>query len=311
VTAKNGTWRLAELAQGSVREPAVPFAGLTSPGTFREVGAPLVRRTDVSSRHVSVEWMKRRGGGPVTWRYRQDRHAVFWFEHGIRSCTGAVNGSKVQQVLAGDTRLAFVAAGATVDVVFDVPADCSYLVASFDPALMLLDDEEFLRLGVPASQVGFADPGLALAVARLRQELVHTDAVSCLMVESWAAQAWGLLHRRATTTGGLGFGSAVLKKVLDRMRERMAEDVPLTELAGLVGLSPRQFCRRFQAATGSTPGRAMDRMRLDLAATLLTTTRRSVTEIALDCGFSQPQHLATAFKRRHGTTPSGFRTARA
>jgi len=186
-----------------------------------------------------------------------------------------------------------------------------YLVASFDPAIMLLDDEELLQLGVPASQVGFADPGLSLAVARLRQELVHTDAVSRLMVESWAAQAWGLLHRRATTTGGLGFGSAVLKRVLDRMRERVAEDVSLTELAGLVSLSPRQFCRRFRAATGSTPSRAMDKMRLDLAATLLTTTRRSVTEIALDCGFSQPQHLATAFKRRHGTTPSGFRTGRA
>lgn len=299
------------MGQGSVRQPAAPFAGMTSPGTFREVGAPLVRRMDVSSRHVSVEWMKRRGGGPVTWRYRQDRHAVFWFERGIRSCIGAVDGSGVRQSLAGGTRLAFVAAGATVDVVFDVPADCSYLVASFDPAIMLLDDEEFLRLGVPASQVGFADPGLSLAVARLRQELVHTDAVSRLMVESWAAHAWGLLHRRATTTGGLGFGSAVLKSVLDRMRERVAEDVSLTELAGLVSLSPRQFCRRFRAATGSTPSRAMDKMRLDLAATLLITTRRSITEIALDCGFSQPQHLATAFKRRHGTTPSGFRTGRA
>ncbi len=299
------------MGQGSVRQPTAPFAGLTSPGTFREVGAPLVRRTDVSSRHVSVEWMKRRGSGPVTWHYRQDRHAVFWFEHGIRSCTGAVNGSKVRQSLAGSTRLGFVAAGATGDAVFDVPADCSYLVASFDPAPMLLDDEECSRLGTPASQVGFADPGLAHAVARLRHEVVHTDAVSRLMVESWAAQAWALLHRRAVATDGGGFSPAALKKVLDRMREQIADDVSLAELAGLVGLSPRHFCRRFRASTGSTPGRAMDRMRLDLAAALLTTTRRSVTEIALDCGFSQPQHLATAFKRRHGTTPSGFRTATA
>jgi len=304
------------LGQDSVRQPAAPFAGLTSPGPFREVGAPLVRRTDVSSRHVSVEWMTRQGGGPVTWHYRQDRHAVFWFEHGIRSCTGAVNGSKVRQSLAGGARLGFVAAGATVDAVFDVPADCSYLVASFDPAPMLLDDEECSQLGTPASQVGFADSGLTHAVARLRQELVHTDAVSRLMVESWAAQAWALLHRRAAATGGGGCSPgalkpAALRKVLDRMRDGIADDVSLAELAGLVGLSPRQFCRRFRASTGSTPSRAMDRMRLDLAAALLTTTRRSVTGIALDCGFSQPQHLATAFKRRYGMTPGEFRTATA
>jgi len=299
------------LGQDSVRQPATPFAGLTSPGTFREVGAPLVRRTNVSSPHVSVEWMTRRGGGPVTWHYRQDRHAVFWFEHGIRSCTGAVNGSKVRQSLAGGTRLGFVAAGATVDAVFDVPADCSYLVASFNPVPMLLDDEECSRLGTPASQVGFADPGLTHAVGRLRQELVHTDAVSRLMVESWAAQAWALLHRRATAADGGGFSPAALKKVLDRMRDRIADDVSLADLADLVGLGPRQFCRRFRGSTGSTPGRVMDGMRLDLAAALLTTTRRSVTEIALDCGFSQPQHLATAFKRRYGTTPGGFRMATA
>jgi AraC-like DNA-binding protein len=270
---------------------------------------PLVRRTNVSSPHVSVEWMTRRGGGPVTWHYRQGRHAVFWFEHGIRSCTGAVNGSKVRQSLAGGTRLGFVAAGATVDAVFDVPADCSYLVASFDPAPMLLDDEECSRLGTPASQVGFADPGLTHAVGRLRQELVLTDAVSRLMVESWAIQAWALLHRRATTADGGGFSPAVLKKVLGRMRDGIADDVSMVVLADLVGLGPRQFCRRFRSSTGSTPGRVMDGMRLDLAAALLTTTRRSVTEIALDCGYSQPQHLATAFKRRYGTTPGGFRMA--
>jgi len=47
------------------------------PGIIREIDAPLVCRTDVRSRHVSVERMRRRGDGPVRWRYRQDRHALF------------------------------------------------------------------------------------------------------------------------------------------------------------------------------------------------------------------------------------------
>lgn len=288
---------------------AAASATSAPPGTIREINAPLVCRTHVTSRHVSVEQMRRRGSGPVRWRYRQDRHALFCFERGVRSCAGALDGSTVRQAFTGGATLAFVAAGALVEAVFDVPAECSYLVASFDAAPFLSGDEELARLGVPASQVGFADPSLALAVGQLRRELAKADALTSLMVESWAAQAWGLLHRRHApgADDAARLGPAALGRVLRRMRERLADDVPLAELAGLAGLGPRQFCRRFQAATGSTPARALDTMRLDLASSLLATTRRPVTEIALECGFSQPQHLATAFKRRFGTTPTGFR----
>lgn len=283
----------------------------TSPGTIREIDAPLVCRTDLRSRHVSVERMRRRGGGPVRWRYRQDRHALFCFERGVRSCAGALDGNTVRRTFGGDATLAFVAAGALVEAVFEVPAECSYFVASFDVAPFMSDDEELARLGVPVFQIGFSDPSLALAVGQLRRELAKTDALSSLMVESWAAQAWGLLHRRQAPGAhdASRLGPAVLNRVLRRMRERLAGDVSLAELAGLAGLGPRQFCRRFQATTGSTPARTLDTMRLDLASNLLATTHRPVTEIALDCGFSQPQHLATAFKRRFGTTPTEFRGA--
>ena len=95
--------------------------------------------------------------------------------------------------------------------------------------------------------------------------------------------------------------------MLDRLRNRIADDISVAELAALTGLGTRQFCRRFRASTGSTPARMLDAMRLELASALLGTTSKSITEIALDCGFSQPQHLATAFRRRFGTTSSDFR----
>ena len=305
-------WSWGESELSHVDDPhSAALAAAIVPGTVREIDAPLVCRRDVRSKHVSVERMRRRGGGPVKWRYRQDRHTVFCFERGVRSCAGALDGNAVQQTFSGDKTLAFVAAGALVEAVFDVPAECSYIVASFDAAPFMSDDEELARLGVPASQVGFSDPSLALAVGQLRRELARTDSLSSLMVESWAAQAWALLHRRQAPGAREAhrLGPAVLTRVLRHMRERLAEEVSLAELAGLSGLSPRQFCRRFQASTGSTPARTLDTMRLDLASNLLATTRRPVTEIALDCGFSQPQHLATAFKRRFGTTPTEFRAA--
>ena len=302
---------MTEPQDAGVRQTALPFAQWTPPWlTVRDVGAPLLRQTCLRSRNVSVEWLQRLGSGPVAWRFRQDRHALFLFERGIASCQGTVDGQRIGTSLQGAARLAFVPAGAAVEATFDVPARCSYFVAFFDASPLLDWDEETAGLGVPELQVGFAHPRLALAVTQLRQEMMHRDGVSRLMVEGFAAQAWALLHRHMAVApnGPRALRPKVLRTVLNHMRERISEDVSVAELAVLAGLGARQFCRRFRAATGTTPARARDGMRLDLATTLLTTTPRSITDIALDCGFSQPQHLATAIKRRCGLTPSELRS---
>src|SRR6266446_5460723 len=78
-------------------------------------------------------------------------------------------------------------------------------------------------------------------------------------------------------------------------------------IATLVGLSPRHFRRLFRASTGVGPNEMFTNMRLERAARDLRDSRKNVTEISFDCGFSQPQHLATAFRRKFGLTPTEFR----
>ena len=50
--------------------------------------------------------------------------------------------------------------------------------------------------------------------------------------------------------------------------------------------------------------------RLERAAKALRETRRTVTEIALDAGFTNPGKFAESFRKRYGLTPTQFRTAR-
>jgi AraC-like DNA-binding protein len=73
----------------------------------------------------------------------------------------------------------------------------------------------------------------------------------------------------------------------------------------IVGLSPRNFRHLFRASTGVGPSEMFENMRLEKAAYHLRYGRH--TDIWLDCGFSQPQHLATAFRRRFGLTPTEYR----
>ncbi len=101
-----------------------------------------------------------------------------------------------------------------------------------------------------------------------------------------------------------------LRRVLDYMNANLAEDMPLAQLAGLVGLGPVQFARAFRAATGTPPHNFLVGLRLDQAKRLLESTGLSVTEIGLCCGFDQPSHFATMFRKRTGMAPSAYRSAR-
>ncbi|GAA3562425.1 AraC family transcriptional regulator [Microlunatus spumicola] len=89
--------------------------------------------------------------------------------------------------------------------------------------------------------------------------------------------------------------------------EHLAEPLTLVGLADVAGLSPWHFLRVFKAEHGTTPMRYLAGLRVRAAQDLLTTTTRSVTEVAYACGFSSPGHLATAFNRQLGTTPSRYR----
>ena len=100
---------------------------------------------------------------------------------------------------------------------------------------------------------------------------------------------------------------SVLYKVDDYMRARLASDVTLAKLAEVAGLSRFQLLRATNAAWGETPLHRLTRLRMQLARRLLSTTRMPVIAIALECGYGNPAHFATAFSRHAGTTPSRYR----
>ena len=96
-----------------------------------------------------------------------------------------------------------------------------------------------------------------------------------------------------------------VRRVMERTE--IAADVGLSELASDVGLSPSHLSAVFVASVGVPPHRWLLRRRVECARELLTRTRRSITDIALSCGFSSSQHFSTAFKAQEGCTPTDFR----
>ena len=88
-------------------------------------------------------------------------------------------------------------------------------------------------------------------------------------------------------------------------------EIDLERLARGAGLGMYHFLRIFSAVTGATPHQYLIRSRLRAAARLLADGERSVTDVALDCGFGDLSNFVRTFRRAAGVTPGAFRrTAR-
>ncbi|GGX78326.1 helix-turn-helix domain-containing protein [Massilia dura] len=113
---------------------------------------------------------------------------------------------------------------------------------------------------------------------------------------------------RAVVRGGLP--AHKLRRVLDAMRDGLAEPFDLGRLAALAGLSVFHFSRVFKQATGMAPSRYFVRLRMDEARRLLGDTRQSMLDIGLAVGYASPSHFAQVFRESTGTAPSAWRAAR-
>ncbi|HEY3608960.1 MAG TPA: AraC family transcriptional regulator [Pseudonocardiaceae bacterium] len=104
-----------------------------------------------------------------------------------------------------------------------------------------------------------------------------------------------------------GLTDRQLARVRALMASRLAEPLPLADLAAVTGLSVSQFTRRFRAATGLAPHRFLVRLRVDAASRLLRSGALPIAEVAASCGFSHQEHLTRVLRAHLGTTPAALR----
>ncbi|MER5429860.1 GlxA family transcriptional regulator [Streptomyces sp. NPDC002588] len=98
-----------------------------------------------------------------------------------------------------------------------------------------------------------------------------------------------------------------LREVQQWITEHPADDLSVESLAARARLSPRHFARAFLADTGTTPGRYVDRVRLEHARRLLEDTADGVEEISRASGYGTPEAMRRAFVKALGTAPAEYR----
>lgn len=81
-------------------------------------------------------------------------------------------------------------------------------------------------------------------------------------------------------------------------------DLNVDDLASRMGLGRSQLYRKIKALTNYSPVELIRGMRLKKARTLLTSTERTVSEIAYEVGFSSPAYFTKCYRDQYGETPS-------
>jgi AraC-like DNA-binding protein len=115
----------------------------------------------------------------------------------------------------------------------------------------------------------------------------------------------------AEQTGWLaGARDPVVGRSLAILHSRVGHPWTIAELAKEVGMSRSSLLERFDRYLSEPPMAYLTRWRLQLAARRLTSTPRSVAEIAGEVGYESEAAFSRAFKRQFGTPPATFRRER-
>lgn len=102
--------------------------------------------------------------------------------------------------------------------------------------------------------------------------------------------------------------SSRINRVVDYIEKNIDKDLSLEVIAKVANFSQFHFHRIFGALVGETLNQFIQRVRIEKAVTLLLANpKKSITEIAFDCGFSGSATFARAFKETFKMSASEWR----
>lgn len=98
-----------------------------------------------------------------------------------------------------------------------------------------------------------------------------------------------------------------VNRAIDHVVSNLAGPLKLEEVSKAADFSPFHFHRVFKAFLGETLNQFVKRQRLERALFLMShAPRRSLTDVAFECGFSSSSDFSRSFKQHYGLPPSDF-----
>lgn len=178
-------------------------------------------------------------------------------------------------------------------------------LAELHPAVDVDVDPIYIEDGSVWTSAGVTS-GIDMSLALVERDLGHAAAMG-------VARSLVVFLKRP---GGQAQFSAFLELQTGDVRfdalhgwiaDNLSADLSVGALADRVGMSERSFVRHFARLIGATPARAVERLRVEAARELLSTTPLPVKRIAQRCGFGTEETMRRSFLRQIAVAPQDYR----
>lgn len=168
---------------------------------------------------------------------------------------------------------------------------------SLDTDALVVTDGPITTAGAAMAQL---DLMLSLVARHAGPRLAHACARYLLLDERRS-------QSRYMALGFLAASDECVARAERWARKRLGESFTVDDVAAAAGLSPRTFARRVERATGHSPVRFLQRLRVERAVELLESTQLSLEEIASRVGYAEPSTLRRLIQRYQGSGPRQLR----
>ncbi|MFJ8076970.1 GlxA family transcriptional regulator [Streptomyces sp. NPDC096176] len=182
---------------------------------------------------------------------------------------------------------------------------CEHLAANY-PEVDVQTEPIFVRDGRLSTSAGVT-AGIDLALALVEEDLGRDVALTVARHLVVFLRRPGNQAQFSAQLAAQTASREPLREVQHWVTQHPEADLSVDALADRAGLSPRHFARAFHTETGTTPGRYVERVRLEHARRLLEDTPDGVTKISRACGYGTSEAMRRAFVKALGVAPAEYR----
>ena len=101
--------------------------------------------------------------------------------------------------------------------------------------------------------------------------------------------------------------NAKIRPIIDYIEENYKLDISTKSISEKFGYSSEHFCRKFKESIGITPMSYLKIFRLEQALKMIKNNEHSISEIALECGFSDANYFTRCFRSHYGVPPKHYK----
>lgn len=263
---------------------------------------PPFQRPYEEHRHTAFEISLICAGNGIyragTHSYRFQPGDVFFFSSNEPHCIVEVSGSDALDIMNLQFEPRFLWS----------PENLLYQVHY--PEIFFKRNEKYSHLLASASE---SENGFARRLLAIEREFQQKNTDFKLMVKLQVLELLVLIRReyagcvivpsRTVTTDYL----AQMDRALDYIDQNLTGELHLSSVAKEAAMSPAYFSSLFKKLNGMTLWEYVQSRRIEMAMQMLLSTDRSVTQIAMECGYNSISNFNRSFKAATGHNPVAFR----